>query len=98
MGGGDFFKDKIMELIFKNRNGVEFTFEVNEEGNVNWIGNFGYYRVGLKDGKIVMIDPSGGPYIDVGSTLNEKLEINGVVSGFKEIEGGYKILIEPNED
>jgi len=110
-----------MKTTYKNRYNDTFTFELNEDGNILWSGNFEYCRIGmpndytrayneyvndykhsnslmsfnefkkavhewddetnqyiyykyvrmvdsLKD-KIDMVDPSGGPYITINSSL-----------------------------
>ena len=128
---------------YKNRYGDEYTFTLQEDGNIKWEGNFEYFRYGMPnvytdayklyqseggtlsikdfkekvhenivddDGnylrlsdiaeryssyvysdttKIDMVDPSGGPYIEVGST-----QMGMRVIGFEKIDTGYLILTE----
>jgi len=79
-----------------NRYGDKYTFSLNEQGNVDWRGPFKYCRYAWDDDKnIVMVDPSGGPYI----TIDYPLEIAGIdrkVVGFKEhTETHWEILLEP---
>jgi hypothetical protein len=79
-----------------NRYGDKYTFSLNEQGNIDWRGPFKYCRYALDDDKnIVMVDPSGGPYI----TIDYPLEIAGIdrkVVGFKEhTETHWEILLEP---
>jgi hypothetical protein len=47
----------------------------------------------LKD-KIDMIDPSGGPYINIGMSLNSFGFKDYIVKDFQHIETGYKIITE----
>ena len=50
-----------------NRYGNEFTFTEDPDGNILWEGNFEYIRTSLNENKdIIMIDPSGGPYLSKG--------------------------------
>ena len=44
--------------------------------------------------EIDMIDPSGGPYISIGMSLNSFGFKNYVVKDFKRIDTGYKIIVE----
>ena len=56
---------------YVNRYGDKFTFEKNENGNIQWSGNFEYVRHGFQDNPsdIIMVDPSGGPYIALDMDL-----------------------------
>lgn len=47
----------------------------------------------LKD-EIDMVDPSGGPYISRGSSLNSFGFKNYIVKDFEKIDTGYKIITE----
>jgi hypothetical protein len=82
---------------YTNRYGDEFTFEKNENGNIDWKGNFKYTRYGWKDDdSIIFVDPSGGPYIPVGTKMS-LYGLDGIASGFVEHEDYWEILIEDNE-
>jgi hypothetical protein len=82
-------------MKYKNRYGDLFTFEENEQGNVQWSGNFKHYRAGYKDNpdEPTYIDPSGGPFISIGDSMDE-FGLDGIVSGFVSNENGFEILIE----
>ena len=129
-------------VTYKNRYDDEFTFTLDDEGNILWEGNFEFCRIGfpndyskayaeyLKDGgdmemeefqnvvhqydedkkqyvlgskyismvesikdQIDMIDPSGGPYITRGTSMN-RFGLEGVVKDFKNDENGYLLIIE----
>lgn len=44
--------------------------EFSEDGNVITMSNIQYVRYGFEDdGTITMVDPSGGPYIDLGQDI-----------------------------
>ena len=85
-------------IKYENRYGDIFTFEVNERGNIDWKGNFEYCRTGYNDNPddITMVDPSGGPYIDIGHNMCfffPELK-NMIVNGFIWRDGYYEIIIE----
>jgi hypothetical protein len=133
-----------MKTTYKNRYGDEFTFTLQNDGNVLWEGKFEYIRIGYpndytkayqsylddregldednilcleefkrdvheyKDGvylypeyiklvkpltdEIDMVDPSGGPYMSRGMSLDrfgfERLKIK----DFKNVDEGYLII------
>ena len=55
---------------YKNRYGDIFTFELKENGNIIWNGNFKFSRAGINEDKTYMfIDPSGGPYLSQESNM-----------------------------
>ena len=83
---------------YKNRYGDIFTFEVNERGNIDWKGSFDHCRFGYNDNPddLIMVDPSGGPYIEVGANMN-RFGLEGKVAGFIIQEYGYELVIEPCE-
>ncbi len=81
---------------YTNRYGDEFTFEKNENGNIDWKGNFKYTRFGWDDDdNIIFVDPSGGPFISIGYPL-EVAEIDRKVVGFIDHTTHWEILIEDN--
>jgi len=81
---------------YKNRYGDIFTFEVNERGNIDWKGNFEWCRIGSDNAVTIMIDPSGGPYIEIGTDMS-LFGLEGKVAGFIPQEYGYELVIEPCE-
>ena len=80
---------------YVNRYGDKFTFEKNENGNIQWSGNFEYVRHGFQDNPsdIIMVDPSGGPFITEGMDLKE-FGVEGIVKEFISNEDGYEIVVE----
>lgn len=82
-----------------NRYGDEYTFTLQDDDNIRWEGPFEYCRFGFKgDPKITtMIDPSGGPYIAVGTNCDWIIfdMENYKVVGFEKIDTGYLILTGP---
>ena len=85
-------------MRYKNRYGDIFTFEVNKRGNIDWKGNFEWCRIGYEDNRddLIMVDPSGGPYIDIGFDMGQ-FGLVGKVAGFIPQEYGYELVIEPCE-
>ena len=82
---------------YTNRYGDEFTFEENENGNIDWKGDFKYTRCGWDDdNKIMFVDPSGGPFISVGTNML-LYALEGIVSGFVDHDDYWEILIKDNE-
>ena len=85
-------------IEYKNRYGDVHTFELNEQGNIDWKGNFDHCRFGYNDNPddLIMVDPSGGPYI----TLETKMEWFGdefkdkKINGFIWRDDYYEIIIE----
>lgn len=78
---------------YVNRYGDKFTFEKNENGNIQWSGKFEYVRYGFEDNPkdITMVDPSGGPYITIGMDLAH-YGSEGIVKGFIENNNGYELV------
>ena len=86
------------EVTYKNRHGVEFTFKVNERNNIQWCGDFEYCRYGFEDNPkdIIMVDPGGGPYIDIDYDMEmfDKSFKGMIVDHFKSLPEGYLIIIK----
>jgi hypothetical protein len=80
---------------YVNRYGDKFTFEKNENGNIQWSGDFKYTRYGFEDNPkdVTMVDPSGGPYITLGMDLT-LYGSEGIVKGFIENDNGYELVID----
>lgn len=76
-----------------NRYGDEFTFELNERGNIQWSGDFRHCRFAGND-TITMIDPSGGPYISSEMDMEEFGFDGKIVNGFISNKDGYEIVVE----
>ena len=82
---------------YTNRYGDEFTFEKNENGNIDWRGDFKYTRCGWNDDdKIIFVDPSGGPFISIDYPL-EVAEIDRKVVGFRDHTTHWEIVLEDNK-
>lgn len=85
---------------YTNRHGDEFTFTKQEDGNVLWEGPFEYMRMGGDPLDPTFIDPSGGPFIEKGKMLSHIVygdDLNVIVEGFENIEGGFIIQTKPHE-
>jgi hypothetical protein len=80
---------------YKNRYGDVFTFKKDDDHNILWEGNFEYSRWGITENNgIDMVDPSGGPYLSVGMSM-DSLGFEGYkIEDFKKIDTGYKIITE----
>ena len=76
---------------YTNSYGDEYTFTLQDDGNIKWEQNVTYCRYGFdKDPNVItMIDPSGGPFISVGST-----QMGMRVIGLEKMDTGYLILTE----
>ena len=90
------------EVTYKNRHGVEFTFKVNERNNIQWCGDFEYCRYGFEDNPkvIIMVDPGGGPYIDIDYNMEmfDKSFKGMKVSGFISNDNGYELVINKDDE
>jgi hypothetical protein len=72
----------------KNRYGDEYNFELVSDNTYTIVGNLKYWRFGGKEGQsgiddtdLGFVDPSGGPFIAVGSNIEgrviERIRIDG---------------------
>ena len=77
---------------YHNRYGDEIIFKKINENQIEMIGGQ-YYRTGYnEDGKSIMfIDPSGGPFIQIGTDLGRYFD-DGVKRVVKSIEPNKKII------
>ena len=86
------------KVEYTNRYNEVQTFEVNKKGNIQWTGNFEYSRYGFNDNPkdITMVDPSGGPYIDLDYNMGmfDKSLEGMIVIGFISNDEGYEIIIK----
>ena len=82
-------------MEYTNRYGDKFTFEFNERGNIDWKGDFKYVRCAFNDNPddITMVDPSGGPYISIGTDM-KLFGLKGKVNGFINKDIGYELVLE----
>jgi len=67
----------------KNREGVEYSFQKINNDEFKIVGDLKHWRYGGKDGQaeidtndLGFVDPSGGPFISVGSLLNGRKVTN----------------------
>lgn len=62
-----------MTVAYENRYNDLYVFIQMDNFNIRVVGSFGYCRIGEVAGsngtKLSMIDPSGGPYISVGTDM-----------------------------
>jgi len=84
-----------MEYI--NRENKIHTFTLDGDGNILWDGDFFYSRrlFSAETLKTEAVDPSGGPFIQVGLNMgyiDESFD-GQIVGGFEKTDNGYKILI-----
>ena len=87
---------------YRNRYGDVFTFELDSDGNLLWKGNFEFARYGFEEApdNLNSVDPSGGPYIDIGTDMGKIHEdLKGYeVTGFIRRTYGYKLTILKKKD
>ena len=83
-------------MNYTNRYGDKYTFQLNERDNIQWSGNFKHSRFGFNDNRddITMVDPSGGPYIDLGTDMKLFGFDGKIVNGFIPNKDGYEIVVE----
>jgi len=84
---------------YVNRYGNKYWFEEREDNIFEIMGDLEYWRLGGKKGQdnidmedLGMCDPSGGPYIEVGSVIKgrEVLKIS-------SRDGGLFLTLEPSK-
>jgi hypothetical protein len=63
----------------RNRDGVEYSFNKVNENTYTIVGDLKYWRYGGREGQAQMdfsdlgfVDPSGGPFIAVGGTIESR--------------------------
>jgi hypothetical protein len=80
---------------YTNRYGMEFTFERNKGGNIDWKGNFQYCRFSFdkSPNDITMVDPIGGPLLKVGMFM-DRFGLAGIIDGFINNGGSFEILLK----
>ena len=87
---------------YQNRNGDMFTFELLENGDVEWEGNFEYCKFGYDKSvdDFMFVDPAGGPFIKKDQMLSHVIKhdnFNVIVTGFKPYEFGFIIKTKLHE-
>ena len=89
-----------MKVKYTNRHNEVQTFEVNKRGNIQWKADFEFSSCKFtgtpKD--ITMVDPPGGPYINLEYDMGiiDKSFDGMIVKGFISNEDGYEIVILDN--
>ena len=86
-----------MKVTYTNRHNEVQTFEVNERDNIQWKADFEFSSCLFNDNPkdITMIDPAGGPYINLEDDMGiiDKSFDGMIVAGFISNENGYEIVI-----
>ena len=84
--------------VYINRDGDEYTFARQGDGNVLWEGPFEHMRSGTNNKGEDFIDVAGGPFIKKGQMLCHVIggEINDIVDGFMKLKNGYLIKTIPH--
>ena len=84
-------------MEYKNRHGDTFHFSYNEDGNIDWKGEFRYTRCGFDivgDREVLFyVDPSGGPFIGVDTDMS-RFGLEGIATGVVNRGEYYEILIK----
>ena len=80
---------------YTNRYGDEFTFELNKRNNLQWSGEFRHCRMGFggDPDDIIMVDPSGGPYICLDTDMKSFGFPDKKVVGFIKNDDGFEIVL-----
>jgi hypothetical protein len=83
----------------KNRYGDEYSFEKVNENTFTIVGDLKYWRFGGREGQERMdmtnlgfVDPSGGPFIEVGMSIGGRKIKN--ISAAGNLDGMPNILFE----
>jgi hypothetical protein len=83
----------------KNRYGNEYNFEKVDENTYTIVGDLSYWRFGGREGQERMdmndlgfVDPSGGPFIQVGAQIDGREIVRIRASG--DLDGAPSILFE----
>jgi hypothetical protein len=86
-----------MESKMRNRYGDEYTFESVDENTYTIKGDLKYWRFGGREGQEQMdlsdlgfVDPSGGPFIEVGMKIEGGEIVN--ISAADDLDSEPKIL------
>jgi hypothetical protein len=83
----------------KNRYGDEYRFEKVSDNTYTIVGELKHWRFGGREGQESMdltdlgfVDPSGGPFISVGSVIERRKIIR--ISANGDLDGSPRILFE----
>jgi len=82
-------------ITYTNRHGDQYKFTLQDDGNILWEGSFQFCRVGTLEGKIEMVDPSGGPYLQSGQDAERiSTKFKGkLIKKFTKAPTGYNIIV-----
>ncbi len=82
----------------KNRHGDEYSFQKLSENTYTIVGDLKYWRYGGREGQQQMdmsdvgyVDPSGGPFISLGSFIDGRRVVR------IRVENGKQVLFEVEE-
>lgn len=80
-----------MKVEYLNRYRDKYEFTQEDEQTIRWEGPFKYCRFSMNEDKVVsMIDPSGGPFINVGDEMKYVApEFDGLVVTALEMHDGH---------
>lgn len=90
-----------MKVQYENRYGDIYTFELNKDNSINWEGPFQFYKKSEDENKnIIMVDPSGGPFLEKGKMLSHIVyddSFNVIIEKFVRTKEGFTIITKPYE-
>ena len=83
-----------MKVEYSNRYRDKYEFIQEDEQTIRWEGPFKWCRYSMSEDKVVsMIDPSGGPYISIGTEMKYIApEFDGMVVTALEMHDGHAII------
>lgn len=83
-----------MKVEYLNRYRDKYEFTQEDEQTIRWEGPFKWCRYSMsKDNVVSMIDPSGGPYISIGTEMKYIApEFDGMVVTALEMHDGHAII------
>lgn len=83
----------------KNRYGDEYNFEKVDDNTYTILGDLKYWRFGGREGQnqidmsdLGFVDPSGGPFIQVGMAIEGRKIVN--ISAEGDLDGQPRIIFE----
>jgi len=85
----------------RNRYGVEYRFEKIDDNTYTIVGDLRYWRYGGREGQIDIdftdlgfVDPSGGPFVGVGSKIEGRTVVKISVQGNLDSPTGIIFKVE----
>lgn len=83
-----------MKVEYSNRYRDKYEFIQEDEQTIRWEGPFKWCRYSMSEDKVVsMIDPSGGPYISIGTEMKYIApEFDEMVVTALEMHDGHAII------